>query len=248
VAFGASLVAHLAMALRLAEGMHSGVVGGVILALLGAALVPNGVLFSIAYVAGPGFALGTGTSVSPGGVRLGLLPDFPVLAAVPTTADARWLPALVVLPVLAGGVAGIVAVRRYPVFGIDVAALRGALAGLTGGVTAGLLTGAATGAIGPGRLQHVGPDVLATTAVCAVAFLLGGAGFAVGGRLLGGVFGGVFHGAFPGAVGGVVGEVARRTRRLAAALPGRGRARRRGPDRAPDQSPDRARGEGVEAD
>jgi len=183
----ASLVAHFATALRLAEGMHAGLVGGVILALVGAALVPNAVLCAGAFVAGPGFAVGTGTQVSPSGVHLGLLPDFPLLAALPTSAKAWWLPGLIVLPVLAGAVAGVVAVQRYPVFGVDRAAVRGALAGLVGGLSFGLLTVLATGSIGPGRLRHIGPDVMGTTVVSTVAFVLGGSLAAAGSRWLGGV-------------------------------------------------------------
>ena len=183
----ASLIAHVDTALTLAEGMHAGVTGGLILALVGVALVPNAVLCAAAFAAGPGFALGTGTQVSPSGIRLGLLPDFPLLAAVPSTATAWWLPGLIVLPVLAGGVAGWVAVRRFPVFSLDRAALRGALAGLLGGAGFGLMTVLATGSFGPGRLQQVGPDVIGTTAVSVVAFVLGGAFAAVASRLLGGL-------------------------------------------------------------
>ena len=183
----ASLVAHFGTALTLTEGLHAGVVGGAILALVGAVLVPNAVLCAAAFAAGPGFAVGTGTQVSPSGVRVGLLPDFPLLAALPHSAAAWWLPGLIVLPVVAGGFAGVVAIRRYPVFGIDRAALRGALAGLVGGVAFGLTTVLATGSFGPGRLHQVGPDVLGTTAVSVVAFMLGGSFAAVASRLLGGL-------------------------------------------------------------
>jgi len=182
----ASLLAHFGTALTLAEGMHAGLVGGVVFALVGAALVPNAVLCAAAFAAGPGFVVGTGTQVSPSRVRLGPLPDFPLLAALPTSAQAWWLPALIVLPVLAGGVAGVVAVRRHPVVGVARAALRGALAGLFGGVSFGLLTVLATGSVGSGRLQQVGPDVIGTTAVSTVAFMLGGAFAAVASRWLGG--------------------------------------------------------------
>jgi hypothetical protein len=51
----------------------------------------------------------------------------------------------------------------------------------------GLMTGLATGSVGPGRLHEVGPDVLGTTAVCVVAFVLGGTFAAVASRLLGGL-------------------------------------------------------------
>ena len=49
------------------------------------------------------------------------------------------------------------------------------------------MTVLATGSFGPGRLHHVGPDVLGTTAVSVVAFVLGGTFAAVASRLLGGL-------------------------------------------------------------
>lgn len=182
-----SLAAHFSTAVTLAEGMHAGLVGGVILALVGALLVPNAVLCAGSFIAGPGFAVGVGTQVSPSGVHLGLLPDVPLLAAIPTAANGWWVPALIVLPVLAGGMCGVLAVRRFPVFGVDRAALRGALAGLVGGLLFGASTVAATGSFGPGRLAQVGPDVLGTLMVCALAFTLGGGSGAVASRLLAGV-------------------------------------------------------------
>lgn len=187
VVLAVSLILHSSTATTLAQSTGSGVVGSLILAALGAALVPNAVLCAGAFAAGPGFAVGTGTQVSPSGVRLGLLPDFPLLAALPTSADAWWMPALVVLPVVAGGAGGLLAVRRFPTDSIERAALRGALAGMAGGTAFGLLTGLATGSIAPGRLQHVGPDVLATTVVCLAAFAMGGAVAAAGRRALTGV-------------------------------------------------------------
>lgn len=186
VVLAVSLILHSSTATTLAQGTGSGIVGSLVLAIVGAALVPNAVLCAGAYVAGPGFAVGTGTQVSPTGLDLGLLPDFPLLAALPTSADAWWLPALIVLPVIAGGAAGLLAVRRFPAEALERAALRGALAGMAGGAAFGLLTFAATGSIAPGRLQHVGPDVLATTAVCLVAFALGGTVAAAGRHALSG--------------------------------------------------------------
>ncbi len=183
VLFTVSLVAHFSDVVTLAEGARAGVLGGVVLAMLGAVLVPNAVLSAGAFIAGPGFALGSGTSVAPGDIHLDALPAFPLLGVLPQgDGSAWWLSALIVLPVLAGSVAGVVAVRRYPVYGPDHAALRGGLAGLVGGVGFGALTGLARGSIGPGRMQDVGPDVWGTMLVCALAFLLGGAVTAAGAR------------------------------------------------------------------
>ncbi len=186
VLFTASLVVHFSDVVTLAEGARAGVLGGLVLAVLGAALVPNAVLSAGAFIAGPGFTLGSGTLVAPGDVHLDALPAFPLLGVLPQgDGSAWWLSALIVLPVLAGAVAGVIAVRRYPVYGPDHAALRGGLAGLVGGVGFGGLTGLARGSVGPGRMQDVGPDVWGTMLVCALAFLLGGAVTAAGARWAG---------------------------------------------------------------
>lgn len=172
----ASLIVHFSQAVTLQEGLTTGTVAGIALTLIGVAAIPNAVLCAGAYLAGPGFAVGTGTVVSPGEVSLGRLPGLPLLAALPSDGSAAaWQSALILVPVLAGAVAGVVALRRDPVFALDQAALRGALSGLVGGICFGLSTWLATGAIGPGRMQDIGPAVLATTLVCALAFLLGGA-------------------------------------------------------------------------
>lgn len=171
-----SLVTHFSSALRLAEGMHAGLLGGVILAAIGVLAVPNAVLSAVSFLAGPGFVVGTGTIVSPDNVSLGRLPAFPLLAALPRGgAPGWWATALVAVPVVAGVVSALVALRKYPAFGIDRAALRGGVAGLSGGLLVGASTWLASGSVGPGRMQDVGPDAGTTTLVCAAAFGLGGA-------------------------------------------------------------------------
>ncbi|MGH3447210.1 MAG: cell division protein PerM [Nocardioidaceae bacterium] len=180
-----SLVVHFSTAVKLTEGLHSGLVGGAILALLGVAFAPNAVLCAGSFIAGPGFAVGSGTSVAPGDVHLGTLPSFPLLAALPSDASQWWQSALVALPVLAGALAGLVAVTCFPVFRLDHAALRGGCAGVVGGLGFAALTLLATGSVGPGRMADIGPDVAGTTVVCAVAFLLGGAVAGAGYRWLG---------------------------------------------------------------
>lgn len=171
-----SLVVHFSQAVTLQEGLAAGTVGSLTLAVIGMASVPNAVLCAGAFVAGPGFQVGTDTTVAPGDVQLGRMPGLPILAALPSnTGDAWWQALLVLLPVISGAVAGLVTLRRDPVYGLDQAALRGAVSGLLGGVAFGAMTWLATGAVGPGRMQDIGPDVLATTVVCGLAFLVGGA-------------------------------------------------------------------------
>jgi hypothetical protein len=180
LAFSLSMAAHFFAAARVAEGLDSGVVGGIVLALAGLAAVPNAVLCAGAYLAGPGFVLGAGTTVGPTSVHLGLLPGLPVLAATPRSPGGWWVDALLVSPVLAGAVAGFVSARRFPSATVRVGVGRSAAAGLAGGTLFGAATWLATGSIGPGRMQDVGPAVLATTAVCAVGFAIGAAAAAAG--------------------------------------------------------------------
>lgn len=177
-----SLVAHRSSAVALTESLHPGLVGGAVLALVSVAAVPNAVIWAGAYLAGPGFAVGTGTSVTPGEVTLGPLPAFPLLAALPRSGGAWWQIALMVLPLLAGAMAGVIAVRRHPVSGDGSRALRGGSAGLVAGIGFGVTTWFATGAIGPGRMREIGPDVSTTMLLCAGTFLVTGALAAVGAR------------------------------------------------------------------
>jgi hypothetical protein len=169
-----SLVVHFPTVKTLTGSLQAGVVGGAVLAAIGVAFVPNAVLCAGAFLAGPGFSLGTGTAVAPAGISLGPLPTFPLLAAVPRSTGAWWLEALVAVPVAAGVVAGATATRRHAAGSVLRAALRGLLAGLLGGLLFGASTWLATGAVGPGRMGEIGPEVGATLMVCVVGGSVGG--------------------------------------------------------------------------
>jgi hypothetical protein len=112
------LVVLVGRAGRFAElvgALQPGFVGGVILLLGCVLLLPNGALWTVAYVAGPGFTVGAGTGVSPFGVTLGPVPSFPLLAALPGDGvPAPVVRAVLLLPVLAGVLAGWVVGRRLP--------------------------------------------------------------------------------------------------------------------------------------
>ncbi|MDP9444832.1 MAG: DUF6350 family protein, partial [Actinomycetota bacterium] len=180
VAVGAALVtgalaADFAAAATVADGLRAGRVGGAIFLLVGVLLLPNAALLAVAFVVGPGFTFGTGTVVAPTGVSLGAVPAFPLLAALPHDgAVPAWMAAVVAAPVLSGAVGALVALRRYPVGGVERSALRGGLAGAFGGLATGLLTGLAGGAVGPGRLVDVGPDLTPVVLTAAVSAGLGG--------------------------------------------------------------------------
>lgn len=139
------------------------------------AVVPNAILLTTAYLAGPGFVLGTGTLVSPTLVETAELPAFPLLAALPADgAPAGWVGALTGLPAVAGALGAVLAHRVRP----TADWVRGPLRGLAGGVLAGAALGVSTalagGAVGPGRMADVGAPALAVALTAAAAMGLGG--------------------------------------------------------------------------
>ncbi len=183
----ALLVVGFAEEIRLYEALHTEVVGGIALTVGQAALLPNLVVWAGSWLVGPGFALGAGSLVSPLGTSVGPVPALPVLGALPT-GDAPFAFAGLLVPVVAGFLAG-VAVRPAldrvfgglpPVVGALVAAGSGAI----GGLALGLLAAASAGAAGPGRLAEVGPDALAVGLAAAAEFAVAtGLGLAVSARL-----------------------------------------------------------------
>jgi Family of unknown function (DUF6350) len=140
-------------------------------------------VWGTSYLAGPGFAVGTGTSVAITGVHLGAVPALPLLAALPSAGagGAGW-PLSLAATLAAGLVSGVLvdrASRREPAQPISswLDVLR--VAGLTGaltGVALGALAAASSGPAGPGRLQHAGPTPwwVALAAAAATAVVVAG--------------------------------------------------------------------------
>ncbi|MBZ5733234.1 DUF6350 family protein [Nocardioides sp. TRM66260-LWL] len=164
-----ALVLDVRTAANIVSQLHAGAADVVVILAACLVLLPNAVLLSSAYLAGPGFVLGTGTLVAPAGAVLGPLPLFPLLAALPDAGPGpAWAPALLVLPGVVAALAAARAQRHLPASGFDEAALRGCVGGVLAGVALGVLTALAGGSIGPGRLQDVGPltgDVLVQAVV-----------------------------------------------------------------------------------
>lgn len=155
---GGSLVVHASRAVALARGTDPGVVGGLALLLLGVVLVPNAAVCGLAWLTGPGFAVGLGTAVGPFTTRLGAVPAVPLLAALPSGPPPTWLAVVALaVPVLAGAVAGLVVVPRLAVRGWRAAG-EAALLGPCVGVTVAVLAWLAGGPVGGGRLAVVGPS------------------------------------------------------------------------------------------
>jgi hypothetical protein len=154
-----SLALHAQRSAELTGALAAGAVGTAMLTVLGALLMPNAAVWAAAYAGGPGFAVGTGTLVAPGGVTLGAVPVLPLMAALPGEGPA---PAaslgVLLLPVLAGVLAGAVVARRVLALAPEPVAACAAAAGAAAGL---LLAGAAWlsgGALGGGRMAVLGPS------------------------------------------------------------------------------------------
>ena len=170
------MIANFSTILGLYEGLQGGVFGSLILTAAQLLFMPNFVMWVASWFVGTGFALGTGSSVSPVGTDLGLVPALPILGAMPTTDLAVGFLGVLV-PVIAGFVAaffirpGLVRALgaqlsfRWLFFAVVGIAL-------VGGILIGFMAWASGGAAGPGRLVDVGPNALRTGGVAAVEFLI----------------------------------------------------------------------------
>lgn len=168
------LVVDYATAISMYEGLDGEVMGGVTLTIAQLAFIPNLVIWAASWLVGPGFAIGTGSSVGPAGSLLGPVPSLPVFAALPQGELAFGFVGLIV-PLVAGFVAAY-AVRPRLLAGLGGSSflLWGSVAalgiGVVGGALLGVLAWFSGGAAGPGRLVDVGPDGLLVGAVAAAEF------------------------------------------------------------------------------
>ncbi|UTT61437.1 cell division protein PerM [Microcella humidisoli] len=183
VVVAASLVTTTALVLgygqiiALYESVQAGVLGGIALTAAQLALLPTFVLWAAAWLVGPGFAVGAGSSVSPIAASLGPLPAVPILGALPAEPSPLGYLTLAV-PLLAAFAAGI-AVRPRLVRGLDGASLglwalgTGLAAALVAAGAMAFLAVVASGSAGPGRLAVVGPDPTAVGLWMLVETLIG---------------------------------------------------------------------------
>ncbi len=166
------LFTSFAEVIALYERSHAGVVGGIALTVGQLAFLPDFVGWAVAWIVGPGFAIGTGSSVSPVGTVLGPIPGLPVFGALPASGHTFGL-VWVLVPVVAGFVVGgLLRPRLVRALGSADTALHRALGGVAAGIVAGLLTGGiawlTSGSFGPGRLAEVGPHALVVGAFAAL--------------------------------------------------------------------------------
>ncbi|MFJ6849462.1 DUF6350 family protein [Streptomyces sp. NPDC091271] len=180
-----AMVWHTGAARESFVGLSGDWAGRISVLLLAAALVPNAAMWGAAYGLGPGFALGTESVVTPlAFTGPPALPDFPLLAAVPSHGPgtvANWA-AVAVPSVAALAVARFVARGAVPERGPSAeawgqvrTALVAGLAALGCGAGAAALAAVSGGPLGTGALAEfgpvwwlVGPAALAWTAVIGV--------------------------------------------------------------------------------
>ncbi|GAA3545418.1 cell division protein PerM [Nocardioides daeguensis] len=175
VALVAALVLDFATAANVVSQLHADAGAVLLMTALTLLLLPNALLFSSAYLLGPGFTVGTGTTVSTTAVVLGPLPMFPLLAALPDQGSQPWWTDwLMLTPVLLAALVAGRLQRDRPVLAWDRAAIRGCAGGIGAGVVLALLSVFAGGAVGPGRMQDVGPYTFDVLLHAITSFGIGG--------------------------------------------------------------------------
>jgi hypothetical protein len=163
-----------------------GLVGSATLLALSIVYAPTAAVWGASYVAGPGFAVGSGTSVSALEVSIGPLPAFPLFAALPSGPASGAGYALLAVPLVAGILAGVAAARR----GADgepwsATLLGAALTGPVAGCLLAIAAVAASGPLGGGRMATVGPSAWQLALVTAAEVTLAAVAAAAAVRVLG---------------------------------------------------------------
>lgn len=160
VALGAALLLVSAVANAgnigsLASALDAGVLGTVLLVVVSLAYLPNAAIWASSFALGPGFAVGAGTTVAPGGIELGLVPALPLLGALPSSVSGvAWV--VLAGPVVIGALMGVAIHRRLPDVPMSTTLLT--TAGAAGVVMMGmaLLVMLSAGSAGGGRLTEIG--------------------------------------------------------------------------------------------
>lgn len=158
------------------QQLQPGPIGGAVLTIAQLGVIPNLVLWSLAWISGGGIALGVGSTLGPLGTAVGPVPAMPVLGALPAgNLDSAWV--FMLLPVLAGILAGWWFLRegenhfedwisiRLKVRWVALAVstlLLGLFIGAVAGVVSLLGSWLAGGSLGIGRLTELGPHVWMT--------------------------------------------------------------------------------------
>lgn len=162
LALAGALIVHFGSAVSVAALAAPHWTDGLGLALLGIVYVPNAVIGGAGYVTGVGFEVGPGT-YSPFASSTVELPAVPLLAATPDHSGTSSVGvALLLVPLVAGGLIGWRVVRALGTREERVFAAGVASAAV--GVGLGALAWIASGGVGAGRWAHLGSPPLLTAA------------------------------------------------------------------------------------
>lgn len=138
-------------------------------------VLPNMAVWAVAWLAGPGFTVGEGSSVSLGGSQPGLMPAVPVLAAIPAEGSyPGWLVVVLLIPVGIGFWIGIRCSRSLARLTHWTTKLSSAVTAVI--LTAGLIALAAwlgSGPMGSSRLSYAGPSAFGLFVALAVEMMIG---------------------------------------------------------------------------
>ncbi|MGO4361851.1 cell division protein PerM [Terrabacter sp. RAF57] len=147
-----------------------------IIALAQVALLGNAATWALSFLAGPGFQVALGSTISAGAAQPGLLPLVPVLGALPQASDyPATMYAVVLAPVLVGVWLGRRVDAELEFFGNVRARLSAtAVAALVAVAVVVVLTALGNGAVGVDRLSAVGAH-LWSFAAALTAEVVGGA-------------------------------------------------------------------------
>lgn len=161
---------------------RTGVAGQAGVTLVSLAYAPNATIWSVAYLLGPGFAVGTDTAVRTSEVSVGALPAVPLLAGLPRGPVDGLGAGLLAVPVLAGMAAGWLLARRLlraaaeeraRTFGWGSLLAPAALAGPVAGLLLGAAAAVSGGPLGGGRLAEIGPVPWQVAGVATVVIAAG---------------------------------------------------------------------------
>jgi hypothetical protein len=125
------------------------------------AVLPNLIVYGMAWITGDGFSIGAGSFVSPLASQLGPLPALPVFAALPTAGIDRGI-VFAMIPVVAAMIATLLArkstekMRWEFASSFSAAAVLASFSALVSAALALALAFLASGSLGPGRFVEVG--------------------------------------------------------------------------------------------
>ncbi len=183
------LVIHRGQLAVLTNALGGGAFGSLAAILAQLVYLPTFVVWAVSYALGAGFELGDGSLVAPSDTRLGLLPGWPITAALPGAGAGSYLDLLWLAGgVAAGGLAAWVYLRDARWTRPDTGTVLGGGVGLLLGLVVAGIGLLARGDLGVSRLVGLGPRPLELLVLAVTLATCGGllTGLGVGiGRWLG---------------------------------------------------------------